>query len=144
MSMTPAQTNFLRSLDEEPGVWAECDEAEFRTAMSLVKRGIVEMDRDYTGESAPRRFEARTKSVQPDYNNALREIPYGEHLFVMARPVKGDWKDFNFSTMRQGRHEFRPCMIQGHESGQRIYVIGSQYAYELSQFEIRDVNLKVI
>jgi len=134
--LTKPQIEFLRSLDEEPGVWAECDESEYRTAVSLQKRGMVELDQEYT--YTPRRFEARTVSVTPNYNNAIRDLPFAGHCYVLARPIKGDWSEYDGSTSRQGRQEFRPCMIRGIESGQRVYVIGSQYAYDLAKFEIRE------
>jgi hypothetical protein len=134
---TRPQTELLRSLDEEPGVWAECNESEWRTAVSLQKRGLVELDRDPSDHS-PRRFDARTTSVSPNYNNGVRDIPYDKHVFVLARPIKGDWKEYDGSTSARGRQEFRPCMIQGHDGGQRLYVIGSQYAYDLTKFEIRE------
>lgn len=138
MKLTPAQNKFLRSLDEEPGVWAECDESEYRTAVSLQKRGLVEIDQEY--HYTPRRFEARTTSVQPNYNNAVRDLPFAGHCFVMARPIKGDWSEYDGSTMRQGRQEFRPCMIRGQDTGQRLNVIGSAYSYDLSKFEIRELE----
>jgi hypothetical protein len=66
----------------------------------------------------------------------IREIPYGGHEFVMARPTNRDWSDYDGSTMKQGRAEFRPCMIRGHNSGQSMRCIGSPYAHPLSEFEL--------
>ncbi len=136
--LTAAQTKLIRSLDEEPGVWAECDESEYRTAVSLQKRGLVELDQEY--HYTPRRFEARTTSVQPNYNNAVRDLPFAGHCFVMARPIKGDWSEYDGTTMRAGREEFRPCMIRGQDTGQRLNVIGSAYSYDLAKFEIRELE----
>lgn len=132
--LTAAQSKLLESLDEEPGIWAECDESEWRTAVSLFKKGLIQLDRPST-DSRPRRFEARTLAGIPQPTQ-VRDIPYGSHQFVMARPVKGDWSDFDGSTMRQGREEFRPVMISGVEEGQRIFVIGSAHGYDITKFEV--------
>ena len=66
----------------------------------------------------------------------VREIPVGDHEFVMARPVAGTWSDFDNTTNRTPREELRPCMVKGHGTSQAIYVIGSQYAHALDKFEI--------
>ena len=60
---------------------------------------------------------------------------FGKHMFIMVRPVKRDWSDYDGSTMRQGREEFRPCMIRGHNSSQSVRCHGSAYAYPLEEFE---------
>ena len=132
--LTPAQSKLLASLDEEPGIWAECEQSEWRSAVALYQKGLIQLDRDATG-SAPRRFEARTVAgIKPV--TQVRDIPYASHQFVMARPVMGDWSDFDGSTMRQGREEFRPVMISGVEQGQRIFVIGSAHGYDIANFEV--------
>lgn len=132
--LTPAQTRLMESLNEEPGVWAECEDREWPTAVCLSKLGLIELDRPDTAYRA-RRFEARTIANRPAPKQ-VRDIPYASHQFVMARPVKGDWSEYDGSTMRQGREEFRPVMISGVESGQRIFVIGSSYGYDITKFEI--------
>lgn len=134
--LTPAQSKLLASLDEEPGIWAECDQSEWRSAVALFQKGLIQLDRPAT-DSAPRRFEARTVAgIKPV--TQVRDIPYASHQFVMARPVKGDWNEYDGSTMRQGREEFRPVMISGVEQGQRIFVIGSAHGYDITKFEIGD------
>jgi hypothetical protein len=64
------------------------------------------------------------------------EIPFGEHIFVLARPRTKDWSTIDGTTMRVGNAEWRPCKISGHNDGQRLYIIGSQYAFDLDHFEI--------
>lgn len=132
--LSPAQTKLLASLDEEPGIWAECQDSEWRSAVALYDKGLIQLDRPST-DSRPRRFEARTVAGIKEPTK-VRDIPYASHQFVMARPVKGDWNEYDGSTMRQGREEFRPVMISGVEQGQRIFVIGSAYGYDITKFEI--------
>lgn len=133
--LTPAQQKLIDSLNEEPGVWAECDASEWQTAVSLVKRGLIGIDRPIT-DPRPIRFEARTAGAEIKPVTKVRDIPYGSHQFVLARPVEGDWSDFDGSTMKQGRDEYRPVMISGVEEGQRIFVIGSAYGYDITKFEV--------
>ncbi len=132
--LTPAQSKLLASLDEEPGIWAECQDNEWQSAVILKKLGLIELDRPID-DPKPRRFEARTVAGIKEPTK-VRDIPYASHVFVLARPVMGDWSDFDGSTMRQGREEFRPVMISGVEEGQRIFVIGSAHGYEITKFEI--------
>lgn len=63
------------------------------------------------------------------------DIPYGEHIFILARPISGDWTDIH-SRGRSREADWRPCMVNGHDDGQRIWIIGSAYAHPLDQFEI--------
>ena len=63
-------------------------------------------------------------------------FPYGEHIFVLARPLAHDWKEFDGSTMNQGREEWRPMMVRGHGTGQRLFSPGSHYAQPMARFEI--------
>lgn len=68
------------------------------------------------------------------------DIAWGGHAFVMARPRGRAWSKVdgtNGTSDQTCRDEFRPCMIRGVEAGQRIYVIGSQYAYDPLDFEIQ-------
>ncbi len=132
--LTPAQSKLLASLDEEPGIWAECQDSEWQSAVCLYRLGLIQLDRP-ADDPRPRRFEARTVAgiKQP---TQVRDIPWGSHQFVLARPVMGDWSDFDGSTMRQGRDEFRPVMIRGVEQGQRIFVIGSASGYDITKFEV--------
>lgn len=65
-----------------------------------------------------------------------RDIPWGSHQFVFARPLTKDWSELDGTTMKVGREEFRPVKISGVGDGQRIYVIGSAYGYAVDQFEI--------
>jgi hypothetical protein len=41
----------------------------------------------------------------------FREIPYGGHIFLMARPIEKDWRYYDNTFLNQGRTEFRPCML---------------------------------
>ena len=67
---------------------------------------------------------------------ARRELPFfGAHIFVFARPIAGDWSDYDHCFRVQGRDEFRPCMIRGHHEGQRVYTLGSQYGHLPEEFE---------
>lgn len=72
-----------------------------------------------------------------------RELPMGGHAFVWARPLLGAWSKYDgklYSTDEE-KHGFRPCMVSGQYSGQRITVFGSTLSYPLADFEIsRDVE----
>jgi hypothetical protein len=63
-------------------------------------------------------------------------FPYGKHIFVLARPRERDWSHYDGCTFAQGMEEWRPVMVQGHGTGQRLCAIGSNYAYSLEDFEI--------
>lgn len=67
------------------------------------------------------------------------EIKFAGHLFVWARPLVNDWSRYDGATMRQGREEFRPVMVRGHNDGQCVYAAGSQYAYPMEEFEFGEV-----
>lgn len=62
-------------------------------------------------------------------------IPWGGHGFILARPKVDDWSEYDGSTIRAGREEFRPVMIRGVESGQRVYVHGGSYGFDVDRFE---------
>lgn len=56
--LTKIQQHFLDSLAEEPECWAECDQSEWRTAVTLRRRGLIEILNFHDGMK-PQRFEAR-------------------------------------------------------------------------------------
>jgi hypothetical protein len=78
----------------------------------------------------------------PDYHESTLEFgremysfPYGEHIFVMVRPLVKDWSHYSMSLATEGNEEWRPVMVAGHGSGQHIRSIGSSYAFPMSDFE---------
>src|ERR1700748_76820 len=107
--LTSAQKKLMKDLDEEPGVWAECYPHERRTAESLAKKGLLEIQENSDLDEP---FDCRSTSVQPNYINRVHDIPRNNHVFIMARPIKNDWNKYDGSTSLQGHQEFRPCMIQ--------------------------------
>lgn len=67
----------------------------------------------------------------------VRDLEWGTHVFVFARPLSGDWTEVDGTFLRNsGEAEFRPCMIRGINESQRIYVCGSPYGYDPARFEI--------
>lgn len=73
------------------------------------------------------------------FGQEMFSFPYGQHIFVLARPVERDWSSFDGSTMRSGTEEWRPMMVRGHGTGQRLYAIGSPYSHQMEEFEIGPV-----
>ena len=67
------------------------------------------------------------------------EIPFAGHLFVWARPLVRTWSYYDGATMAQGRDEFRPVMVRGHDTGQGVYCQGSAYHYPMEDFEFGEV-----
>lgn len=85
----------------------------------------------------------------------LFQLPEGAyHVMMWARPKaaragaehwqekQSDWSFFDGSTCKMGR-EWRPCMISGISTSQRVRVIGSNGGYELSLFEFCDAPLTI-
>jgi len=67
----------------------------------------------------------------------IPEYEWGGHAFVWARPKGENWKEYDHTNgLGDGPREFRPCMVSGKDAGQSIRVLGSQYSYPLSEFEI--------
>ena len=66
----------------------------------------------------------------------ISDIPYIGYGFILGRPREKDWSEFDGSTMKQGREDWRPIMIRGINSGQTVKVHGSAYGYKLDDFEI--------
>ena len=60
---------------------------------------------------------------------------YGSHAFVLARPITNDWSHYDGSTMQSGTDEWRPMMVRGHGTGQRLFSFGSSYGYRMEEFE---------
>lgn len=107
--------------------------------------GIIEPDVLPLDEGAPADIGAGEPEPASDSNSQRRnapmsgqmfEIPFGEHIFVLARPKTEDWSKIDGSTMQSGNAEWRPCMVKGHNAGQRLFAIGSPYGFDLDRFEI--------
>jgi len=72
-----------------------------------------------------------------DSTTNIPDYPLGGHAFVWARPKDKNWDKFDGTNgLGDGPREFRPCMVVGDDTGQRIRVLGSQYGYGLDEFEI--------
>jgi len=67
----------------------------------------------------------------------IPDYPFGGRAFVWARPKNGKWSDFDGTNgLGDDPHDFRPCKVSGHDTGQRISVAGSAYGYYVDEFEI--------
>lgn len=69
----------------------------------------------------------------------LFDLYSSEHIFVWARPKRGDWSDFDNSLSQCGKSEWRPCKIEGRNKLQRLFVAGSDEPFHLGRFEIGSV-----
>lgn len=48
----------------------------------------------------------------------VRDLEWGTHVFVFARPLSGDWTEVDGTFLRDsGEAEFRPCLIRGINEG---------------------------
>ena len=61
----------------------------------------------------------------------------GKSALAWALPKQGDWGGFDGTT--HSGNDARPVMISGSGDGQRVFIIGSQYGYRVSQFDFGKV-----
>lgn len=67
----------------------------------------------------------------------IPEYDFAGHAFVWARPRDRNWDKIDGTNgLGSGPREFRPCMVKGHDTGRRIFVLCSQYGYPMDEFEI--------
>lgn len=66
----------------------------------------------------------------------IRDLKWGEPVYVMARPIPGrTWNDLNWTSAGQKRN-WRPCKLDGIGDSQRIYIIDVSGAFAIDDFEI--------
>ena len=124
--------------------------AKDRTGLRLVGARVLQGDRfrsiPATSDVLPV-LEAvlRTQSTRDRQSAFLPlDIEWGSHVIVSARPFGRRWSRYdgtNGLSDHRTVDEFRPCMVRGVDRGQSLYVIGSQYAYPLDEFEIVEPRL---
>lgn len=79
-----------------------------------------------------------------NFDSGDYDYPYDGHCFVLGRPYIG-WEHFSATSFK--KDEFVPCMISGYGNGQRIFIIGHQYAFQVDEFEViedSDKNIQEI